>query len=462
MSKERLKSILLVFLVLTNVVLGSKILIDKKLWPDGYNFFSNMGIFYSNIINYFSDNNNQKAQVFSPESILINTGDQTTRTSLTSNNVEFGELYQEAEKLLKSAFACDAQNIERVQKESLTAALSSDSVFLNYPFEYDVSLFLALLGLKDTAVSDFTDKISQIVITLSSRPSVYAANLEKDDYIKINFSGDVKKLISLCNNCTDKYAVEDNPIINYSFELKFDQPFGAQKTTLNPLIRIYSNEYEYPVITSTNPILNDNNTINENIVNNILKVFNINPSTMRRYTEAGGTIVFVENDGILKISSNGYLEYQASGMGKEISSSRNFYADIVNTASLIIDVNAAASNKASVRLSNYEDGNLYFDYVVSGLEMSIDNPQIEAAAVAKTENGYLKSYRQLIRTYSKSPQIASPSGFFTSLDSVIAKYSEYMKEIKINNMYIGYTDNGSVGSKYADWIVEVDNIIAAE
>ena len=79
MNKERIKSVLLVFFILTDFVLGSKILIDKKLWPNGYNFFSNVGNFYSGIISYFSDNSSERTQIFSPEKILINTGDQTTR-----------------------------------------------------------------------------------------------------------------------------------------------------------------------------------------------------------------------------------------------------------------------------------------------------------------------------------------------------------------------------------------------
>ena len=43
MTKGRVKNILLVFLMVMNFVLGSRILIEKKLWPVGYNFFSNIG-----------------------------------------------------------------------------------------------------------------------------------------------------------------------------------------------------------------------------------------------------------------------------------------------------------------------------------------------------------------------------------------------------------------------------------
>ena len=109
MRKEQFKSILLVFLIMMNFVLGSKILIEKKLWPDGYNFFSNagntqIGRLYTSIINYFSSPDQPETQVFLPDKIIINTGDQTTRTSLNSGEEEFFELCYEAEKIIRSAF----------------------------------------------------------------------------------------------------------------------------------------------------------------------------------------------------------------------------------------------------------------------------------------------------------------------------------------------------------------------
>ena len=39
MKKERLKSILLIMLIITNLVLAEKILVNEKLWLSGYNFF---------------------------------------------------------------------------------------------------------------------------------------------------------------------------------------------------------------------------------------------------------------------------------------------------------------------------------------------------------------------------------------------------------------------------------------
>ena len=42
MNKGTLKNIILVLLVTSSIVLTFKIWFSEKLWPDGYNFFSNI------------------------------------------------------------------------------------------------------------------------------------------------------------------------------------------------------------------------------------------------------------------------------------------------------------------------------------------------------------------------------------------------------------------------------------
>ena len=80
MNKERLKNIALVFLVVMNFVLGGRILVEKKLWPEGYNFFSNMGNFkiselFESFGGHLVDADTYKTKVFYSEKIVINTGD---------------------------------------------------------------------------------------------------------------------------------------------------------------------------------------------------------------------------------------------------------------------------------------------------------------------------------------------------------------------------------------------------
>ena len=95
MNKEHVKSILLTGLVGMNIVLGSQILLDKKLWSSDYNFFN---IENFSILKIFSRSQNidesfkKVSHLTMPEKIIFNTGDQTTRFSLNSNNKEYTDI----------------------------------------------------------------------------------------------------------------------------------------------------------------------------------------------------------------------------------------------------------------------------------------------------------------------------------------------------------------------------------
>ena len=73
------------------------ILVDEKLWPTGYNFFS-------------IRTNPKKIEVsvsenlITPERIIINTGYQSSRFEYLKNSNEFEEVHETSKKILKEAF----------------------------------------------------------------------------------------------------------------------------------------------------------------------------------------------------------------------------------------------------------------------------------------------------------------------------------------------------------------------
>ena len=473
MNKERFKSILLGFLIILNFVLGSRILIEKKLWPTGYNFFSNIGNLrisklYENIVSYFTDGNQYEIQVLNPEKILLNTGDQTTRISLSPNDNSFEEIMSETNEILKTAFSMPSEMFTEIDKEDLYSALSVESVYLSYARKYSINLFEEFLGADTDGQTKLSEnEFADIVISYSangSKCNVYMADFDTDNYYGIGINYNSDKLRDLCDESVKKNGSEGENVINYSFDLKFDQPFGSQKTTLNPLIQVYSTTSEMPVIKAVNPIMKDEENVNETIIDNILNIFNINASTMRRYAEAGGTLVFVENNATLKIDKNGYLEYTAMDDGMELSNaSGSEYSDIINLNSITSKINKALGNNEAMCLTQSDDKTIInYDYMVTGTRVVINTDNISSGVSAKVENGHLLSYKQLMRHYSIKSETLSPSEFFEALDNAIARYSEFMNEININKMFIGYNDNGIVGDKYANWIVEVDNVIVGE
>ena len=471
MRRERIKTVLLAFLVVMNFVLGSKILIDKKLWSGGYNFFSAMGNLnitklYTNIVNYFTDSDSYKTTVLSPIRIIINTDDQTTRISLNSADYGYDALLNEANTIIKAAFSAGESDMSQITKKELYSSLTSGSVYLDFSRNVASGLYCGLFGAGDYPILNTVKEFSDVIIVHSPRTLVYFADTDSETFYKINVSKNSDELKSAAEECEKRNGGENSPIINYSFDLKFDSPFGTQKTTLNPFIQVYSTVDTQPVIYAKNPVSNSSQGfINDELIKEILKTFDINYNAMRRYTETGGTLVFVENNAILKIEKNGFLEYSAIDGGIELSSAQSDYANLVSIAHMALNINRAVGNDYGVSLvqsAESEKNTFTFDYTVGGLPVIIDGERAKNAVEATVENGRLTSYRQIIRKYGVLNSNSSPREFFTALDNVIADYSEYMNEIYIDKMYIGYTDSLSDGEITADWIVKVDNIVANE
>ena len=465
MNKERIKNLLLVFLIAMNFILGSRILIDKKLWPSGYNFFSNMSNWeipkiYQNIKNYFSDETIYKSRFLSPEKIIINTGDQTTRLSLTPADAEFDGILEEAYMVLQKAFSDDTNTVTNVTREDFYSSLGASSIYLEFSTAYNPSLFARLIGTNSDLLIDIPDGFSQVVISYSPKNCVYITDTDNDLFYKINVNKSCEDLVLKIGECVENRQ-DSNSVINYSFDLKFDQPFGTQKTTISPLVQIYSTAEAIPVITAKNPILNSDGNVDEDIVDDILRVFDINPNTMSRYTEAGGTIVFVENNATLKINKNGYLEYETTAS----SESSDEYT-IISTASSMADgVNKAIKNDNAMCLSEVytsDSGTIALDYMANGLKVRLTSDKLSHGVVATVENGQLKSYKQLIRSYESTGKTAISMEFLQALDNAIIEYSKSMNEINIEKMYLAYLDDTQDGEKSAEWIVNVDNVIVGE
>ena len=467
MNKERIKNVLLVFLVAINFILGSKILIDKKLWPDGYNFFSNtenweIARLFNNIKDYFSRDNAYKLRLLNPERIVINTGDQTTRLSLNSSNAEFDGIWDEADAILQESFSDENASVVLVEEKEFYSVLNTNSLYLEFSAQYTPDLFSGLLGTENKNLKENNQKFSNIVISYSPRASVYFWDVENNLYYKISVAKNCEELVRKVGECIDEKEEQTSDVINYSYDLKFNEPFGNQKTTLNPLIQIYSNTEPYPVIYAKNPVIKEDMTINDNMVDKLLELFNINSSKMSHYTEAGGKMVFVENNAILKISKDAILEYEITDSN---TAEKNEYILISDIANLADGINKIAGNDEAMMLVDIEQnaqGSICFDYMAEGLRVKIESDKMEHGVEAKVENKKLKSFKQVIRSYKKTAEKSTPQEFLKSLDDAISSYSVFMNEIKIDKMYLGYKDNLIDSQKNAVWNVSVNNVIVGE
>ena len=88
MKIERLKSILLVLLVISSIVLTINKWFNEKLWPEGYNFFSN-------VKNHIFSDTKEKSDfdyeitedILNPSKIILNNGNEEESSSLYAQDI---------------------------------------------------------------------------------------------------------------------------------------------------------------------------------------------------------------------------------------------------------------------------------------------------------------------------------------------------------------------------------------
>lgn len=472
--KERIKSVALVVLIIMNFILGSNVLSTKKLWSDdGYNFFSDTvnnsaGKWIRSIKKHFSGNRlHSETHLELPEIIIINTGYQTSRLALNRSDEEFTQFSQLLGGFLTAAFSGGKFNA--VQAEDFYSALTAKSVYMRYPVDYDSSLFAYLLGVTaDDSVRAFA-QLRDIVV--SADGSVYVKDTAGGGFYRCATELATYEL----NAAIDAHSTEDSEnasVINYAFDLGFDKSFGNQKTVLSPFIPIYSNELQVATIHSQNPFSATDSILNEPFINNLLRLFNMRQNVLRRHTEVDGTVVFVENNSILKISPNGIIDYSAKENGVLLS--KNAYTaqfDAVSAIAGFVDnvndaVGASAMMQLSSRLTGAELSSAAFtvtlDYLANGLPVRITDAAAKNAVTVSISNGRITGYHHIMRSYTVTSALSTVPAYITALDEAIARYQNQLNEIEISSMEIVYRDSCTDGEKVPVWDVAVKEIVIGD
>ena len=388
MNKERVKSIILLLLVIVNIMLAEKILVNKKLWPSGYNFF--------NIKNTVKKNDySVTGHLAVPERIIVNTGYQSSRFEYLRNTKDFNNIYSASTEILQKAFSQPMRTVTYIEPDNWYSILTAKSVYLSYPCSYSAQNFANLLGISKTELNfeSFKD------IVISDNGSVYISGKDGSSFYKIDTTS--SEMSPIIEAVLEQHSDEES-VINYSFDLNFDKDLGGQKTFLSPMIPVYSSPISAEVITSSNPVLKGED-VNNKTISAILTAFSINPNTVRRYTEADGSLVFVENNGILKISTDGILTFNATDTGIKLSGLTTFdtHSNVSGIASFIDKVNAASGIDVDMcitsPLTSQSESNFTFDYITNGLPLHFEG---QNAVSAKITNGYLsEAWQRLVQTF---------------------------------------------------------------
>lgn len=445
MKFERIKSILLVLLVISSIVLTVNKWFDKKLWPDGYNFFSdvkNSGFDDGAVLAHVSTAAN--VNLLKPSEIVVNnSGDHAVyNKSSDMYGVIFGEI-----KGVLTAYS-NSGEVSVASDSEWNNALKEKSIYFSYPVIYDAGYFFDQVSVKYNGNLNY---LKEFIVTVErrSRSTVYL-------YAKDAVSGMVYKHKVAYENdnigsIVDSNEHSYNDTHYYSFELNFDFSSKDDSTVKQPIV--IDPDVLINITPRTLSAIDEINMMDKisekpEYCSGILEAFGYNASSIRRYVDYDNSMVFVENYGVLKLHAYGVLDYKSVDDTKGINLGGDNYIENMNACFSFVDAvtGALSFDKSMYREISSEIHDIKsktytmtFDYYVDDCRVSIPAEYYGAdhAITIEVVRGNIVSYRQVAKSFVKNDDYIYCSSAIDALDKVYA-----MPEFSgnnISNIFMAYT-----------------------
>ncbi|MBE7028953.1 MAG: hypothetical protein E7405_01740 [Ruminococcaceae bacterium] len=326
--KETFKTIILTGLVISALVLSSRIWLSEELWPDGYNSF------LSKLFSAFNKSQTESldlSQIYYPKQILVSKNNSSVIISTTHN--QYKALNDILKGHIKSAI-CSTSLSETDDEEYKLFCKQKDSVFIGL---YNFISFEMLADYYGASVSDEITELNHVKNILicpaldNSGFTLYAKNSDSKKVLKINVSEDVSALSDMMTKLM-REVVEGTVSASFAFENNFDvkNENEKEKILLDSYMLINLNELSTPDIKSVN--LMNPEIFSNNSYEKIARYFGVNTTTARRFTDTSGSVNLIENFGTLKFHSDGLLEYTAIDEGIFVASDVSSEYDAVKLA----------------------------------------------------------------------------------------------------------------------------------
>ena len=418
--KETFKTIILTGLVISTLVLSSRIWLSEELWPEGYNSFLS-GIF--SFINSDKADSLDLSQIYYPKQILVS---KNERSKIVTTN---DDRYEELNSILKNHIKTSllTGEITTVSEDEFKKACNTDSLFIG------LYSYISFEMLADYYGADITSSISDINHVKyilfcpqadSSAFNIFVKNNQSGKIFKIAVSEDISKLQEMIDKILSRVN-EGTVSASFAFENNFDKKAEGEnsKILLDSYMLINLSESSVPGIESVN-LLDPSYESYEKIS----RYFGFNTNTARRFTDTLGTVNLVENFGTLKFYKDGLLEYTSMDNGIDLNSNISSDYDAVKYAGEFTEgVNnlfALPENNNYVFAGVEEDDAVYtisFDILYKGvpvvLSREISNKETLTHPIEiKIRNNRIISYRQLFCGFENSGDKATVPNMISVLD----------------------------------------------
>ncbi len=475
MKKERIKNVVLIALVISSLVMTGQIWFNEKLWPEGYNFFVNIKTVAAKKISgaFGIEKDNEtvsRTSTAMPSCLaayMVKDFDHAITVLERSNN-DYEAVNEYVSSVIWKAMTTDSKNVTKVSEEDWRKALFTRGFYVDYGVDYKSATFAQIFGVYSFALSENVSSLRRFIITaqdsLVSDVSVYLADESDNEFYKISTGLDKAEFNEKLSDLTD----DATPKKRFSFFINADVPTGiAGEVVFAPYLILNEESTPRKTLNASNPLLHDDElTMSAYTTERLLRTFSINPKTAIKYTDTEGSIIFVQSNNTLKISADGVLSYttvaggkglrlgQATGTQENAATLSKVVGLVAEVCSTLIDddytqlyLSGLDETQAAVKAS--------FDYIYDGVPIILGGDyEGKSGAYIEFEQGYLKSYTQVLRRYARGEgtSITEPTYDAKIFDNL----SEEEKMSGIEKLFEAYNDDGTEGEKMASWFVKIN------
>lgn len=466
MLRERIKSSAIIILIINLIFL------TFTLW------FTGSADFYGdNLTDYFHSlpvlqrffpvepsYSISKENLSRPRKFLVNDG--SLWMAYYNTDIGFSPIEQRMSEIIRGFLQGDITASKQIDYATWQSGLDSRSIYVEYPVSFSMEMFCRIMGVNTINAPSEINALHDLIIIPSSE--------ESDICILVRDSINSDLIYAYIMNNDYVLPSEDLSVYTNNDDGYYEPAFSTgllldseNKVSLSPFV-LFSDSQPETAVLHTHTLINDDSKAP------LLEGFSFNPLVITPYEDSDGALNYIANYASAKIYPDSIFEYTAIEDSKGIILDES--ADAYNVLNASIDFAekiwlSLSSEPLNILvtsdLSDYSSESAYtfrFDYYCNGRPVKLDLPsqfgheKMNCAIEMTVKEGRLISYRQYLKEYSTHSYYVLSDTFVTALDGFVNVLTEETNSpIVIEDIYIGYLDNGIDNEIYAAWLAKTSD-----
>ena len=473
MTKERIKSFILILLIINSINLTAQLWFDTGFWTSDEFIDSLREIpIIGSIVSWFDSEEEETFtgqqlydETMKPRRVVVNGGN--AREVYGKKTSSYEEVMGYIDSIIDDMKKSDV-TVDQLTYEEWKNLFKTKSLFVDFGYETDYKNLNRMYGMSSSSgkFAQATNFTGFIIVPneLTGKCILCMLNEKDNTIVRHTFTANTDKLQSFIEQSTYQKQLNNT----FAFEINLDILTATEsgvdrKVAFSPLTLL-----SIPVGTESNVIVQNNGAFKnyeefETYAENALTVFGYTASSLRKNVKSDGTITFVENNATITFYYDGTVEYSAVSKEKGIrisNGSKSSYQavhDVLNVVGMLWEKSDIEKKNLDYQLvselADNDEGKytIRLDNIINGTTINYSNITNNAVQ-AQVEGGYITYLVMHISDIVETGQKNESAPVLMAIDSV---YEGYGKDVMIiDDVYRCY-DFDETGKGIAKWVFKL-------